>query len=73
MTEEKLAALMEFKDKVSIFMNFDVIEMTTSAQSLDEFVRKKMSESQAQAVVLAVENANKNMQEMISPFETRIM
>ena len=64
---------MEFKDKVSIFMNFDVIEMTTSAQSLDEFVRKKMSESQAQAVVLAVENANKNMQEMISPFETRIM
>ena len=73
MTEEKLAALMEFKDKVSIFMNFDVIEMTTQAQSLDEFIRKKMSESQAQAVVIAVENANKNMMDMVSPFETRIL
>ena len=44
--KSKLQELSDFKDKLSIFMNLDFIQMTTQAQSLDEFLRRKINDSQ---------------------------
>ena len=40
--KQTVAELVEFKNKISIFMNMDYIALTTQAQSLDEFLRKKV-------------------------------
>lgn len=48
-------------------MNMDYIAMTTSAESLDEFLRKKMGETQATAIAKASDNSVKIVRDYVDP------
>ena len=63
----QLAELVDFQTKLKIFMNMDYIAMTTSAESLDEFLRKKMGETQATAIAKASDNSVKIVRDYVDP------
>lgn len=68
----QLKGLGEFKDKLSVFMNMDYIRLTTQAESLDEFMRKRMEANQTTLLMLANENSNKTLMDTLAPLETRM-
>lgn len=71
-TETQLKEIQDWRNKMTVFMNMDYIQMTTEAQSLDEYFRRKMGEFQSSVTAICIESANKMMMDVVRPIEMRM-